>query len=211
MASKNKYYVVWKGFNTGIFDSWDVCKVQIDGFAGAQYKGYPSRELAEIAFRRGYEHRDETLGQLDISRLDQNKPILPSWAVDAACNMSTGVMEYRGVDTQTHRVLFACGPFYDTTNNVGEFLAIVHALALLQKQNTPYALALPIYSDSTTALAWIKKKQANTKMLPTEGNAKLREIIARAESWLLTNSWTNPLLKWDTAHWGEIPADYGRK
>ena len=125
--------------------------------------------------------------------------------------MRTGVMEYRGVDTRTRQVIFAQGPFEDTTNNVGEFLAIVHALALLKRTGDVRALHLPIYSDSTTALSWVRKQVANTKMEATERNAPLRELIARAETWLHNNTWQNPLLKWDTQQWGEIPADYGRK
>ncbi len=208
---KAKFYVVWKGNQTGVFESWEECQAQIDGFSGAQYKSYTSREEAELAFQRGYANRDEQLGDIENSLLSLNQPIYPSWAVDAACNMRTGVMEYRGVDTRTGRVIFAQGPFQDTTNNVGEFLAIVHALALLQRDNTPESVVLPIYSDSTTALAWVHKQQANTKMVATPQNEKLRELIQRAEVWLQTHSWQNPLLKWDTQRWGEIPADYGRK
>ncbi len=208
---KAKFYVVWKGNQEGVFESWEECQAQIDGFSGAQYKSYTSREEAELAFQRGYANRDEQLGDIESSLLSLNKPIYPSWAVDAACNMRTGVMEYRGVDTRTGRVIFAQGPFQDTTNNVGEFLAIVHALALLQRDNTPESVVLPIYSDSTTALAWVHKQQANTKMVATPQNEKLRELIQRAEVWLQTHSWQNPLLKWDTQRWGEIPADYGRK
>lgn len=206
-----KFYVVWKGYKRGIFTTWEECKKQIDGFQGAQYRSYPSRELAEVAFQRGYIYRNEQLGDVAADVLKGGGPIYPSWSVDAACNMRTGVMEYRGVDTSTKQVIFAQGPFSDTTNNVGEFLAIVHALALLKKKGTPQALALPVYTDSTTAMAWVRKQLANTKMQPTAANAPLREMIARAENWLRTNAWDNPLLKWETNLWGEIPADYGRK
>jgi ribonuclease HI len=116
-------------------------------------------------------------------------------------------MEYRGVDTQTGRELFRQGPFPDATNNVGEFLAIVHALAFLQQNKS----ILPIYTDSITALSWVRKKQAATKLAPTFRNAKVFDLIARAEKWLKENHWKNPVLKWETHIWGEIPADYGRK
>lgn len=210
-AKRAKFYVVWKGHQVGIFESWEACKKQIDGFTGAQYKSYSTREQAEFAFQRGYAHRDEQVGGMASTLLTGYGPIYPSWSVDAACNMRTGVMEYRGVDTRTGRVIFAQGPFEDTTNNVGEFLAIVHALALLQRDGSATALTLPIYSDSTTALAWVRKQMANTKMAATERNAPLRELILRAEHWLQNNTWQNPLLKWETQQWGEIPADYGRK
>lgn len=45
-----KYYVVWKGRQTGIFTSWAECKAQVDKFAGAKYKSFPTQEEAESAF-----------------------------------------------------------------------------------------------------------------------------------------------------------------
>ena len=53
--AKNKYYVVWKGRNPGIYDDWDVCKKEIIGCKGALYKGFPDLKSAETAFKMGYE------------------------------------------------------------------------------------------------------------------------------------------------------------
>lgn len=117
-------------------------------------------------------------------------------------------MEYRGVWTADKSEIFHYGPAKDGTNNIGEFLALVHALALLQKKNDP---STPIYSDSKTAIAWVKKKKANTQLKPTRHNAELFDMIHRAEKWLKENTWKNPIHKWETEHWGEIPADFGRK
>jgi ribonuclease HI len=132
---------------------------------------------------------------------------LPSLSVDAACSGNPGVMEYRGVDTATGREIFRMGPYPDGTNNVGEFLALVHGLSLLKKHNSN----LPIYSDSVSAMAWVRAKQCKTKLMRTERNIPLFDLIARAERWLQTNTYTNKILKWDTPNWGEIPADFGRK
>ena len=118
------------------------------------------------------------------------------------------MMEYRGVDVPTGVELFRQGPFPDATNNIGEFLAIVHALALFHNQGNDHTA---IYSDSKTALAWIRAKQCRTKLARTDANARLFEIVGRAERWLATHTWRNALLKWDTAQWGDIPADFGRK
>jgi ribonuclease HI len=131
-----------------------------------------------------------------------------SIAVDGACSGNPGVMEYRGVDVPTGVELFRQGPFPDATNNIGEFLAIVHALALFTNQGNDHTA---IYSDSQTAQAWIRAKQCRTKLARTDANARLFEIIGRAERWLNTHTWRNAILKWDTAKWGEIPADFGRK
>ncbi len=45
-----KYYVVWKGRKKGVFTDWDTCKQQVDGFAGARYKSFKTRNEAEAAF-----------------------------------------------------------------------------------------------------------------------------------------------------------------
>jgi ribonuclease HI len=116
-------------------------------------------------------------------------------------------MEYRGVDTQTHKQLFQQGPFAQGTNNVGEFLALVHGLAFLKQQKSDRI----IYSDSHTAMGWVKRKKCNTKLKQTHKNVKLFKVISRAETWLKNNSYTTEILKWETKVWGEIPADFGRK
>ena len=118
------------------------------------------------------------------------------------------MMEYRGVWTADKSELFHFGPARDGTNNIGEFLALVHALAWLQKKNDS---SIPVYSDSRTAIAWVNRKKANTQLKPTQHNAQLFDMIKRAEKWLKENEWKNPVLKWETEIWGEIAADFGRK
>lgn len=116
-------------------------------------------------------------------------------------------MEYRGVYLKTGQVVFHYGPVYGT-NNIGEFLAIVHALALLKKMGTP----LTIYSDSRNALLWVKKEKCRTTLARTPRTEQLYQMIERAERWLQTNTYSEmPLRKWETSQWGEIPADFGRK
>lgn len=127
--------------------------------------------------------------------------------MDAAWNTVSGDMEYRGVYTWNAEEIFHRGPYPDGTNNIGEFLALVHALALLEKNKKNS----PVYSDSRTAITWVRKKRANTKLEPTSKNAILFDLIARAENWLQEHSFKNPILKWETQDWGEIPADFGRK
>lgn len=205
-----KYYVVWQGRIPGIYDEWSKAKTQIEGFPNAQYRGYTTREEALAAFSQPFQYSPNFKLKPDW-RTSPTPPILPSVCVDAACNMRTGTMEYRGVNTEDGGQIFSKGPFLDTTNNVGEFLALVHALALLNRDGNPLFMNTPIYSDSLTAMAWVRRKHANTNMKPTPDNAPLRVIIERAEEWLHTHRWANPILKWETRKWGEIPADYGRK
>ena len=211
MAKKNKYYVVWRGRLTGIFESWEECQQQIDGFEGAQFKGYPTRELAEAAHKLNYWQAIKPEGgSRDISNssfLISHSIIVPSLSVDAACSGNPGVMEYRGVDTATGREIFRMGPFEHATNNIGEFLALVHGLALLKQYNK----TMPIYSDSVNAIAWVRAKKCRTKLARTEKNIEVFNLIARAEHWLEDNHYTTKIIKWDTPNWGEIPADFGRK
>ena len=206
MKNEKKYYVVWKGLNPGIYDNWNDCKEQVDGFENAQYKSYKTLEEAQLAYSKPFKWIKKE-SAFDIYLNSNEKPILDSISVDAACNGSTLKMEYQGVSTSTKKVIFKMGPFDDGTNNAGEFLAIVHALALCKKEN----IKIPIYSDSLTAISWIKKKKANTKLKRTEKNEELFNLIARAENWLKENIYSNQILKWLTQVWGEIPSDFGRK
>ncbi len=209
MAKKQKYYVVWQGHEPGIYDSWKDCQIQIKNYPGAEYKSFSSREIAEDAFRGQY--RDHITKQGKAAFIDHslNESIEKnSIAVDAACSGNPGAMEYRGVDTFTQQELFRQGPFSMGTNNVGEFLALVHALAMLQKEQK---LDTSIYSDSRIAINWVKLKRTKTKLKKTSKNEILFQLIHRAEKWLHENEFSNPILKWETKIWGEIPADFGRK
>ena len=131
-----------------------------------------------------------------------------SIAVDAACSRNPGPVEYQGVDIDTGRLLFHVGPLEGGTNNIGEFLAIVHALAMLEKLGRG---DVTIFSDSRIAQGWVRNKHAKTAVTPTAHNAKILELMHRAENWLQTHNPTNRIMKWDTEQWGEIPADFGRK
>jgi ribonuclease HI len=209
--AKKKYYTVWEGGKVGVFESWDECQKSIKGYPNAKYKSFPTRQAAEAALKGNYSDyiTKQTNVSLQLEGLNENKPkpVFPSLAVDAAWNTATGDMEYRGVDAKTAREIFRQGPYFDGTNNVGEFLAIVHGLAFLKQKGSN----LPIYTDSMTAISWIRKKRANTTLKKTERNQILFDLIARAEKWLRENTWQNKLLKWETQIWGEIPADFGRK
>lgn len=211
MAEKNRYYVIWKGKNPGIYTSWAACKKEIDGFQGALYMGFPSREEAEQAYSKPYSAAQRVKKQKDKMSPETLRkighPNYNSIAVDAASSGNPGIMEYQGVETKTGQRLFRQGPFEEGTNNVGEFLAIVHGLAFLRKQGSDRV----IYSDSRTAISWVKKKKCNTRLKPSEKNEALFEMILRAEQWLKAHSYATPVVKWETRAWGEIPADFGRK
>ena len=207
MAQK-KFYVVWQGLKPGVYASWEECKAQVAGFGKARYKSFPTREEAETAFSENpWRYLNPKKTKTAVGRASTGKIEKESIAVDAACSGNPGLMEYRGVYVADNREIFHVGPLEEGTNNIGEFLAIVHALALLKKRNQH----IPVYSDSVNAIKWVAKKKCNTKQAQSERNKPLFELIARAEKWLQENNYTNPVLKWDTKLWGEIPADFGRK
>lgn len=216
--AKQKYYVVWKGRRPGIYETWAECKEQTAGYSGAKFKSFPTFAEAEDAFgsdaTKYITSKSETpvnkQGEVN-SRKEQNniqKTIISeSISVDAACSGNPGPMEYRGVHTETGEEIFHVGPVANGTNNIGEFLAIVHALALLKKKNSN----LPIYSDSDIAIGWVKKKGLNTSIPRDESTKEVWNLIDRATKWLEQNDYSNDIYKWDTATWGEIKADFGRK
>jgi ribonuclease HI len=212
MAKKPKYYVVWKGRETGVFSSWEDCKAQTNGFEGAVFKSFLSREAAETAFNsessnyiRKRINSGSSLSREALALIGE--PYDDAIAVDGAWDNTTGLVEYQGVYLKTYEVLFRIGPLEDGTINMVEFLAIVHALALCKQ----WHWKIPIYSDSKVALGWITEKKARTNHPPSEKNKKLFDMLERAENWLKNNTFENELLKWETKAWGENPADFGRK
>jgi ribonuclease HI len=204
--AKKKFYVVWAGHQPGIYTDWPTAKAQINGYKGAKYKSFPDRRQAEAAFRSGYASHPRP--RKNLTPVASTTTIIgKSISVDAACSGNPGRMEYQGVTTTGKRQLFHRA-FPLGTNNIGEFLALVHGLAFLKKNGEP---DLPIYTDSKIAMGWIRKKKCKTTLPRTNQTAELHEMIERAESWLKQNPVTNPIYKWKTESWGEIPADFGRK
>jgi len=208
MSKKQKYYVVWKGVRPGIFESWTDCQLQIKGYEGALYKSFDSRAEAEAAI---FSPPSDYIGTAAKRKpdIDRSNPpyILQSLAVDAACSGNPGDMEYRGVFVETGQEIFRVGPMKQGTNNIGEFLALVHGLALFKKSGC----MMPIYSDSRNAILWIQQKKCRTKLARTADNVMIFNLIERAEKWLRENTYPTKILKWETSEWGEIPADFGRK
>ena len=205
---KRKYYVVWKGNTPGVYDNWEECKKAVEGFQGALYKGFADKASAEAAFAEGFTGFDKTASNkspLTSNLSPLTSPLSPAIAVDAACSGNPGKMEYQGVWVDfgsappTVVTLFKSPVFENGTKTIGEFLAIVHALALCWQQG-------------------VREKHCKTKLEPNDKNDYLFELIDRAEKWLCDNdNWMKenslvvPVLKWKTEIWGEIPADYGRK
>lgn len=214
MAPRRKFYVVWAGHATGVFDSWEECQLQVAGYPNAKFKSFDSQEAAVEAYRGDPVEQLEILKSIARGpKVSVNYEAIPeiqvdALAVDAACSKNPGPVEYQGVWVRTGERIFHAGPFEGGTNNIGEYLALVHGLALLHRQGRPNT---PVYTDSKTARAWVRNRQPKTSLQPNARNAVLFEMIRRATAWLQTHEITNPILVWNTPEWGEIPADFGRK
>jgi len=211
MAKKQKYYVVWEGLNPGIYNSWADCQQQIKGYPNAKYKSFANKELAENAFH-GSSYEENISKKKKSSKINfelyKHEIDSDSISVDAACSGNPGLMEYRGVWTKDGKEIFRIGPFENSTNNIGEFLALIHGLAYLKRIGST---DISIYSDSRTAMSWVRNKKVKTILKRNNANKDSFKLIERGIKWLKENTYTNPILKWETKKWGEIPADFGRK
>ncbi len=219
--AKRKFYVVWEGRVPGIYEDWDDCQEQVLNFPGAKFKAFDSQMAATMAFRgdpadeasmiRAIANHNATKVRkenapgslLDIPEINPD-----AIAVDGACTGNPGRMEYRGVDVKSGIELFHVGPLDDGTNNVAEYLALIHALAYLYNKGDS---TTPVYSDSRTARSWVRNRGCRTKLERTPRNGKIFEMLGRADVWIQTHNPSNQVLRWDTDAWGEIPADFGRK
>lgn len=208
---KQKYYVVWEGKQKGVFTDWASCQAQIKGVAGAKYKKFDTKSAAAKALSEGWEAYyatgEKSAKKVNVDVSSNSEIIWESLAVDAACSGNPGALEYQGVDTQTGEQIFHQGVFPLGTVNLGEFLAIVHGLAYLKQQNSK----IPIYTDSRTAMAWVRNQKIKTNLERTPRTEKLFQLVDRALDWLQNNEYQTEILKWETENWGEIPADFGRK
>jgi ribonuclease HI len=139
------------------------------------------------------------------------------WVVDGATEGNPGMSEYRCIDLATKEIIFH-QKIGVATNNITEFLAVVHAIAEAKKRN----LKVQIYTDSITALSWVKYKKCNSSLKVGRYTQLAIDLQQRAENYLmgckLNLSEADVIkideievLKWFTQSWGEIPADFGRK
>lgn len=227
MSYYKRFYAVFVGRQPGVYDDFNDAMEQLDGFEGAVFKSYESPQEAAEAFRR-FESRSDSqqIGAL-LMNATEHKPKsrqtdrietktdyfafpeidLNGWAVDASCMGNPGVMEYRGVELMSGKELFRVGPFKKGTNNIGEFLAIVHALALMAQRGEKH----PVYSDSVSGMAWVRNRKVKTQLKRDASTEPVFKMMERALIWLNTHHYDVPIRKWDTDRWGEVPADFDRK
>jgi retron-type reverse transcriptase/ribonuclease HI len=145
--------------------------------------------------------------EFDEDSWEANPPAV-GLCVDAAWNPKKRAMEYRGVWLHDRTVAFEVGPLKSGSNNLGEFLAIVHAFRFLKIKG----IDCPVYSDSQTAMTWFRKRRLRSPVASRgDLTPEMYVRLTRALLWVSRNKPSKPVVTWDTVQWDEIPADYGRK
>lgn len=122
-------------------------------------------------------------------------------AVDGGCSHNPGLAYYRAVDIATGKELFR-EDIGVATNNIAEFLGLCHAIFYVRKNK----IEEPIYTDSKTAMSWVRCRKANTTFKEPNINNRLSAAARYLQS--VNNV---DIRKWDTRSFGEIPADFGLK
>lgn len=206
----------------GRYSTWDACRRAIEGQPSPSYCAFKdAREadeaLATCASAALWKQR-KAAGAVRVWRAEAFAgQCRHAVAVDAACSGSPGPVEFRGVvisgDSPEIVAAFAMGPFERGTNNVGEFLAIAYGLHWLAQRSLLATGAWAVYSDSAVAMGWARDGECRTK---ADCGRALRDLVKLAERWLASAEFraaldAGALKKWQTARWGETPADYDRK
>lgn len=192
-----KYYAVKVGKKIGIYYSWEDCKEQVNGYPKAVYKSF-----TDIVEANNF-----------ISATTVVKPKIPATTYsknsincDGAYSSSTGIMEFKIQDTKSgdliRKKLYSCG-----TNNIAEFLGLCYAMKYLDMTNSRKTI---IYTDSITAISWVKNKNINT-VFDYKSNDRLNRDVEECLYFIRNTDSTFNIKKWDTVNWGEIPSDFGRK
>lgn len=199
----SKYYAVIRGRKPGVYGSWEECKLQTDKFTGSLYKSYGTKKEAEEAFAR--KSIDENIEDDEVKELTYEGN---SISVDGSTRNNTGLTEYQGVRTDTGEKLFGSKLYKSGTNNLAEFIALVVGIRYLDKKG----LNIPIYTDSMTAMAWLRNKKVNTDLKVNEDTKEILEDVKVAEGYIKgVDIGKYDVRKWETKDWGESKADFGRK
>lgn len=211
--AKNKAYVVWVGGTPGVYNNWNEVKPLVDGYPGARYKGFPSREAAEAAYE-GKSSPSKPKAKKSKLKSNSISGIAPKGmylTVDAAFSHKTNILEWRGVlvAENEEKEVFRSHAYRGGSANVGEFLAIIDGIEFLKFEG----LELPIYSDSFVAQTWVKKKAHKSS---AETSDTLGALLNRANKLLKSGIYEDvkdviEMKDWKTKDWGEIAADFGRK
>jgi len=195
VAKKKKYYVVWKGRNTGIFTDWPTTQAQVAGFPGAKHQSFLTKEEAETAFKgtpgqarakSAGAAKSKTSSKSKSPSLDQFDPDFDIHIYcDGGCNPNPGECG-SGVAVYESGILSALyHGLYDVkgTNNIAELNAL-HQAMLIADDKTQEKKAVQILSDSMYSInamtvwapSWKQKGQLDGKGKPLKNVDLIREM-----------------------------------
>lgn len=167
-------------------------------------------EECEMSFTdfRGEQLRQQAVDNY-LRNQENQKPTTEVLTVDGASNGKN--CEFQAVWYPSGKKAFSSKVFEGGTNNIAEFLGLVLAIKHLKDKDLP----LVVYTDSITAISWVRDKKANTTARTTgKLTNELESLLEKAEAFLMQNKELMKkvkIKKWETKEWGEIPADFGRK
>lgn len=180
--SKNQFYVVVKGRKPGIYRTWygeDGAEIQIRGFSGAVYKGFPTEAEARRWFEEHLEQRSQessadskTKGKVQQTIIllekedshkkesketsnppgDKHKEAQVVIYTDGACINNPGNGGYGVVILRDGKRFEYSGGFSQTTNNRMELMACIVGL-----EHVPSGSSVRLYSDSQYVVNGIQK------------------------------------------------------
>jgi ribonuclease HI len=169
MSSSN-YYVIYKGIKTGIFHTWDECKLYIQGYPNAIYKKFNNLAHAEYFLKNG------TMPSLNQSYVDDNEHI--SIFTDGSTIRKDNTIKYGyGVYIPSFKIEIS-QPFIDDTptNNRCELTAILVGINTIIKEH-PNIKNMNIYTDSKYAILMLSKKEYDIETLNLDLLEKIQQLI----------------------------------
>lgn len=154
MAPK-KFYAVAKGRKPGIYDNWPAAKSQIDGFAGAVYKGFTTRREAEEWMKNPVLKRAPFSAVSPGNSGGDGKPQKGEITVytDGGSSGNPGPGGYGAVILHDGEKRELSGGFRLTTNNRMELMGVITALRSIGDTDLPITL----YTDSSYVVNGITK------------------------------------------------------
>ena len=183
MAKPKKYYAVARGRNPGIYSAWfgaAGAEIQVRGFAGARYKGFPS--ITEARQWMESLKNSEPISASSKKKRSRITPdpqgIVPGDIIiytDGGCRGNPGPGGYGAVIIDGRKRVELSQGFRLTTNNRMELMACMAALEVLKKPSN-----IALHSDSRYVVngierGWARKWRANnwmrTKKDPAENGS----------------------------------------
>jgi ribonuclease HI len=170
--TKKKYYVVWEGRETGIFENWATTQKHTTGHKNARFKSFKTRQEAEDAFAAGDVNQSEKAG---VKNQTEKPAISDEYEVSIYCDGScdpnpgeagSGLAVYHGQD-----LVEACYGLYEPngTNNTAELNALLTALNKASDtiesgattqilSDSSYSInCITIWAASWEQKAWVRK------------------------------------------------------